>query len=53
LPLWTSTVIVVLVEMALTTLGAIGLTLLFGDAGAELEEKRALSPWGLNASAGE
>jgi hypothetical protein len=39
LPLWTLTVIVLVVEIALTPLGAIALTMLYGDAAAEREEE--------------
>jgi hypothetical protein len=39
LPLWTLTVIVLVVEIALGPLGAIALTLLYGDAAAERAEE--------------
>ena len=39
LPLWTLTVIVLVVEIALTPLGAVALTLLYGDAVAEREQE--------------
>jgi hypothetical protein len=40
LPLWTLTVIVLVAEIALTPLGAIALTLLYGDAAADREERQ-------------
>ncbi|RYP81841.1 hypothetical protein EKO23_22950 [Nocardioides guangzhouensis] len=40
LPLWTITVIVLVTQVALTPLGAIALTLLYGDAAAQQEEER-------------
>ncbi len=39
LPLWSLTVIVLVVEVALTPLGSIALTLLYGDAATELQER--------------
>jgi hypothetical protein len=39
LPLWTITVIVLVAQVALTPLGAIALTLLYGDAAAERAEE--------------
>ncbi|MGC4111977.1 MAG: Vps62-related protein [Nocardioides sp.] len=39
LPLWSLTLFVLVVEVALTPLGAIALTLLYGDAAAELDER--------------
>jgi hypothetical protein len=42
LPLWTITVIVLVAQVALTPLGAIALTLLYGDAAAEREEEQRL-----------
>ena len=39
LPLWSLTVIVLAVEVALTPLGSIALTLLYGDAVAEYDER--------------
>jgi hypothetical protein len=45
LPLWTITVIVLVAQVALTPLGAIALTLLYGDAAAErAEEERTRDP---------
>jgi hypothetical protein len=42
LPLWTITVIVLVAQVALTPLGAVALTLLYGDAAAQrAEEERA------------
>jgi hypothetical protein len=44
LPLWSLTLIVLVVEVALTPLGAIALTLLYGDAAAEHDEERGHEP---------
>jgi hypothetical protein len=48
LPLWTITVIVLVAQVALTPLGAIALTLLYGDAASErAEEERVPEPAGV------
>lgn len=44
LPLWSLTVIVLVVEVALTPLGSIALALLYGDAATELQEREQLEP---------
>jgi hypothetical protein len=44
LPLWSLTLIVLLVEVALTPLGAVALTLLYGDAAAQHNEERGHEP---------
>jgi len=44
LPLWSLTVIVLAVEVALTPLGTIALTLLYGDAATQLREREQPQP---------
>jgi len=44
LPLWTITAIAMVVQVALTPLGAVALTLLYGDAAAQREEEVEATP---------